>query len=109
MSVDPNHQRVEIAACEGPLERTDDLSVVVVKVSRRCASASSVARSFGVSALRWRIEKYSSIWFSHEAWIGRWISAGVGHRLCIRAIEVWPAWEQPLSTIQKTRLADAYG
>ena len=76
-------------------------------MSSRSASASRVARSFGVRALRCTIEKYSSIWFSHEAWTGRWISRAVGHRCCIRAIEVLPAWEEPLSTIQKTRLADA--
>jgi hypothetical protein len=31
------------------------------------------------------------------------------NRFASRSIAAWPRWEEPLSTIQNTRLAEAYG
>ena len=57
--------------------------------------------------LRWITENTISIWLSQEAWTGRCTSWAVGHAWRIRSIERCPAWEEPLSTIQNTRRAEA--
>jgi len=49
------------------------------------------------------------VWFSHDAWTGRCASVAVGQEARIRSIERCPLWEEPLSTTQNTRLAEAYG
>ena len=48
-----------------------------------------------------------TIWFSQLAWTGRCTSVVLGQAALIRAIEVRPACEEPLSTTQNTRLARA--
>jgi hypothetical protein len=52
--------------------------------------------------LRWMTEKAISIWFSQEAWTGRWTSCAFGHAALIRSIERCPLCDEPLSTIQYT-------
>ncbi len=67
VAVYPMDQLVEFLAVEGPLDR-----------------ALRVGRSLGVSALRCRIAKYSSIWFSQEACTG---DASVGRSpTCVHAL-----------------------
>jgi len=46
-------------------------------------------------------------WLSQDAWIGRCTRVAVGQAVFIRSIEACPAWEEPLSTIQNTRRAEA--
>jgi len=59
--------------------------------------------------LRWITENTISIWLSHEACTGRCTKVAVGQASCIRRIDACPAWEEPLSTTQNTRFAEAYG
>jgi len=61
------------------------------------------------STLRCTTEKTISIGLSHEACMGRWTRVAVGQACSIRRMDACPAWEEPLSTTQNTRLADAYG
>lgn len=68
-----------------------------------------IAKSTGAMALRCRIEKEISIWFSHEAGTGRWTSLAFGCASSIRRTERQPLWEEPLSTTQQTRFADPQG
>jgi hypothetical protein len=49
------------------------------------------------------------VWFSHEAWTGRWTRVAVGQALVIGSIDGCPRCDDPLSTTQNTRRADAYG
>ena len=65
-------------------------------------------KSLGVRTLRWTTEKISA-WSSQEACAGRWISCAFGQAVTIRSAEAAPRWEDPLSTIQNTRSALAYG
>jgi hypothetical protein len=55
------------------------------------------------------MEKYISAWSGQEAWAGRWIRCAFGQVRLIRVMEAAPRWEEPLSTIQNTRRALAYG
>ena len=48
-------------------------------------------------------------WLSHEACTGRWIMRAFGNASDRRAAAVQPRCEEPLSTIQNTRRAVAYG
>ena len=57
--------------------------------------------------MRWTIEKYSSIWLSQEACTGRWTRVALGQAWCMRSMERAPLWEEPLSTTQNTRRAEA--
>ncbi len=98
--VDAADQVVEVLAGEGPLERPRDLAVVLAEPEQPFGQRVEGGESVGVRALRCTIEKYSSIWFSHEACTGRWINLAVGHRSCVRLTDVLPACEEPLSTIQ---------
>src|SRR5215218_3001929 len=41
--------------------------------------------------------------------MGRWTRRRFSHAPSSRAIEAWPRWLEPLSTIQNTRVAEAYG
>jgi hypothetical protein len=65
---------VEVVAGEGPFERVSDLPLVLGErrqsVGERLEGGEVVRRQ----RLGCTIEKYSSIWFSQEAWTGRWIS-----------------------------------
>jgi hypothetical protein len=51
------------------------------------------------------MENTISIWLSQEACTGRCTSCAVGQAERIRSIERCPAWLEPLSTTQNTRLA----
>lgn len=46
-------------------------------------------------------------WLSQEACTGVWTMTQFGHRAAIRSIAAWPRCEEPLSTTQNTRLAEA--
>jgi hypothetical protein len=48
-------------------------------------------------------------WFSLEACTGVCTIAALGNRRASRSIAAWPRWEDPLSTTQNTRFAEAYG
>ena len=92
--------------------QSNGVAVVLYRASNaisRCARVSRSAKSAGLMTLRWSTEKTISIWFNHEAWTGRWTRMAVGHAVRIRSIEARPAWEDPLSTTQNTRRAEAYG
>ncbi|WP_376772922.1 hypothetical protein [Streptomyces himalayensis] len=59
----------------------------------------------GETTLRWTIEKEISIWLTHEACTGVWTMTAFGNLLVKRSMAFVPRWEEPLSTIQKTRVA----
>lgn len=46
-------------------------------------------------------------WFSHEACTGGWTSVAVNQPVFIRSMERCPLWDEPLSTTQKTLVAEA--
>ena len=48
--------------------------------SSRCSSSRSDGKSFGVTTLRWTIEKKISIWLSQLAWLGVCTRVTAGHR-----------------------------
>ncbi|MFB8180990.1 hypothetical protein ACFC8N_34150 [Streptomyces sp. NPDC055966] len=51
------------------------------------------------------MEKKISIWFVQEAWTGVWTITAFGKALVRLSMAFFPRWEEPLSTIRKTRLA----
>ena len=55
------------------------------------------------------MENTISIWFNHDACTGRCTRVAVGHAAAMRWIDAVPACEEPLSTTQNTRRAEAYG
>ncbi len=55
--VDLVEDALKIGARERPLERAGDVAVVLAEVHQVTASSGRVAKSLGVSALRWMIEK----------------------------------------------------
>ena len=64
---------------ETPIERTGGVRCSGPRNDqRRSARAARSAKSAGLITLRWMTEKTTSIWFSHEAWTGRWTSRAFG-------------------------------
>ena len=57
MGLDSGEEPVEVCAGEGPLERLRDLPVVVAEAEEPLGERVERAKSFGLSALRWTIEK----------------------------------------------------
>jgi len=54
---DPGEHAIEIGPGEGPLERPGDLGVADLEAKQALAELLEEPKSFGVSALRWTIEK----------------------------------------------------
>ena len=77
------------------------------KAVNRAARASRSAKSTGRITLRPMMENTISIWFNQEACTGRCTNSAVGQAVCIRSTEAAPACEEPLSTTQNTRRAEA--
>jgi hypothetical protein len=44
-------------------------------------------------------------WFNQEACTGVWTSTAFGNAVVSRSAAFCPRWEEPLSTIQRTRFA----
>jgi hypothetical protein len=100
-------QRVEIGARERPSERARDGAVVLAEGQQPLAELGERAEVVGGQclALDDREEQLDLI---QPGGVDRqWIRRALGQALCLRWIEAWPACELPLSTIQKTRRADA--
>ena len=64
---------------ELPLERGRGSLLAGLEGEQALPTSSTDPKSFGVSTLRCTIEKWISIWFSHEAWTGRWTGWRFGH------------------------------
>jgi hypothetical protein len=60
---------------------------VVLKLVEGARQDREVSKSFGVSTLRWRIEKKISTWLSQLAWVGRWTKIRFGQRPSRRSID----------------------
>lgn len=77
------------------------------KARSRSASFSRSAKSPVLITLRWTMERKISPWLSQLTWIARCIRQVVGQAACIRWMERAPLCEEPLSTTQDTRRAEA--
>ncbi|GAA0848727.1 hypothetical protein GCM10009525_70820 [Streptosporangium amethystogenes subsp. fukuiense] len=53
------------------------------------------------------MEKKISTWFNQDACTGVWTITAFGKRAQSRSAAALPRWEEPLSTTQNTRLAEA--
>lgn len=100
-------QGIEVFAGELPLERGGDLLVVGLEGQQPDLDFVKISGVVGVNTLRWTTEKQISTWLSQDAWTGRWISRRLAHRPCSLSMKACPRWDEPLSTIQNTRRADA--
>ena len=107
--MDANEQVTQVIAGELPPEGRRGLVVTLLEVSEALLDLGQVGEIVGRHDLRCTTEKKTSIWFNQEACLGVCTITALGNRAANRSIAAWPRWEDPLSTTQNTRLAEAYG
>ena len=104
---DLGEDAVELVAGERPFKGARDVAVVLAEVHQTTSELLQRAKVVGCQglALDDREEQLGLV-EPRGMETGRWISSALTCALCIREIEVLPACELPLSTIQNTRRAE---
>jgi type II secretory pathway pseudopilin PulG len=77
------------------------------------AGSPNPATALRVLVARWLCRAHATscrtTWFTQDACTGVCTMTAFGNRRVRRSIAARPRWEDPLSTTQNTRFADAYG
>ena len=99
-------ERVELGAGEGPLERLGDLAVVLLEGGDAGGERVEVGEVVGRQRLALQDREVDLDLVQPRGVDGQVDQPRVGIGVLRAAsIERWPAWLEPLSTIQNTRLA----
>jgi hypothetical protein len=109
VSLDPGHQVLEVGRGELPSEGPGGRVVAALEDGESVfdlVKAGEVVRCEDLALDDREVDLHL---FNQEAWIGVWTMTAFGNRAVRRSIEAWPRCEEPLSTTQNTRFAEAYG
>ena len=103
----PRERTAEVLARELLAERLGDLVIELFEVVQAPGDPGERVEVVGREHLALDDREEDLDLVSQLAWIGVWRRMRFGQRPCRRRTDAWPRCEEPLSTIQNTRGADA--